>query len=108
MTGVHPIAVPYPYNNAINTYNGIVTGAGVNLSDFVANPHAPTAKAVKLYTDDGSGNVSAGPVSAKSGIECTSCHDPHNKQVQDKLFLRGKLAGSTAASGYLCLQCHIK
>lgn len=108
MTGVHPIAVPYPYNNAASTYNGIATGSAVNLREFVANPHAPTAKSVKLYTDDGTGKVSAGPLASKTGIECTSCHDPHNKQVQDLHFLRGKLAGSTLASGYLCLQCHIK
>lgn len=108
MKGNHPIAVPYPLNGVTSTYNGIATGSSVSLSDFVANPHAPTAKSIKLYTDDGSGKVNAGTVVAKTGIECTSCHDPHNKQVQDKLFLRGKIAGSTAASGYICLQCHIK
>lgn len=108
MSGVHPIAVPYPYNNAVSTYNTITTGAAVNLSEFVANPHAPTANSVKLYSDDGTGKISTGPTSSKTGIECTSCHDPHNKQVQDDVFLRGKLAGSTKADGYLCLQCHIK
>jgi len=103
MSGNHPIAVPYPLNTTSSTYNGITTGSSVNLNEFVASPSV-----VKLYSDDGSGNISPGPQAGKTGIECSSCHDPHNRQVQDISFLRAKISGSTQADGYLCLQCHIK
>jgi len=107
MTGNHPIAVPYPLNGAAGTYNGINTGSKVLLDEFVANPHSP-ANGIKLYNDDGNGKISGGTSAGKTGIECTSCHDPHNKAAVDDLFLRGKMAGSTRADGYICLQCHIK
>lgn len=42
----------------------------------------------------------------KTGIECSSCHDPHNKASVDEFFLRGELKGSTSA--YICLKGHIK
>lgn len=108
MSAVHPIGVPYPLNNATGTYNGMTTGNEVILAEFISNPHSPNTGAVKLYNDDGSGNITPGAVAGASGIECTTCHDPHNKQVQDEFFVRGKLAGSSAASGYICMQCHIK
>jgi hypothetical protein len=108
MTGIHPIAVPYPLNTAPSTYNGMSTGGMVTLNDFVANPHAPATKSVKLYSDNGSGDITVGPTAGAAGIECTSCHDPHNKQVQDIFFLRGKINGSDVAGGYICVQCHIK
>jgi len=104
--GNHPVSMPYPVNNAKSTYNGSTTGDVVTLTEYVANPHDP-AHGVKLYTDT-NGSISSGATTGLSGIECTSCHDPHNKQTTDDFFLRGKLTGSTKASGYLCLQCHIK
>lgn len=107
MSGNHPIAVPYPLNTAGGSYNGIATGNTVNLNEFVANPDAP-AHGIKLYSDDGSGKVNAGTLAGKTGIECTSCHDPHNKAAVDMPFLRGKIRGSTVADGYICVQCHIK
>jgi len=60
----------------------------------------------RLFNDDGSGNISAGVVAAKTGMECSSCHDPHNKASVEDLFLRGTLKGTTTA--YICLKCHIK
>ena len=104
MSGNHPVAMPYALGNAANTYNGSTTGAGAVLTEWVANPAAP----IRLFNDDGTGAISAGAVAGKTGIECSSCHDPHNKAATEDYFLRGKLTGSTAASGYLCLQCHIK
>lgn len=103
LSGNHPVAMPYPYQNQASTYNGVTTGSGATLSEFVADP---TANGIRLFNDDGSGNITAGPVLAKTGIECSSCHDPHNKQTADDLFLRGTLAGSD--SNYLCLKCHNK
>ncbi len=107
MAGNHPIGIPYPLNNATGSYNGVSGGAQVDYVEFVANPHAP-ATGIKLYNDVGGGKVVAGTNPGFTGIECTSCHDPHNKQVQDWPFLRGKVQGSTKADGYLCLQCHVK
>ena len=104
MSGNHPVAMPYALGNAASTYNGSTTGTGLVLTEWVANPAAP----IRLFNDDGTGAISAGGVAGKTGIECSSCHDPHNKAANEDYFLRGKLTGSTAASGYLCLQCHIK
>jgi len=108
MTGVHPIAVPYPLNNQVGTYNGMTSGNELAFAEFVANPDAPNTNRVKLYKDDGNGVISAGTSDGTSGIECSTCHDVHNKQAQDYFFLRGKLAGSESADGYICVQCHIK
>jgi hypothetical protein len=109
MAGNHPVAMPYPYNNAANTYNGTVTGAAAVLGEWQANPTLLGAvSAIRLFNDDGTGNISAGVVDGKTGIECSSCHDPHNKAAVDDWFLRGMAQGSSQADGYICLQCHIK
>lgn len=106
MKGNHPVAMPYPYGGAANTYNGKLNGSALVLDEFQSTP----LSVVKLYNDDGSGNISAGPAAGKSGIECSSCHDPHNKASLDDLFLRGKIGGAVVggATGYLCLSCHKK
>lgn len=102
MKGNHPVAMPYPYNNAPNTYNSITTGGGVTLSEWQATPEALN---IRLFNDNG-GVITAGAVATKTGIECSSCHDPHNKASEDDLFLRGTLAGTSTA--YICLKCHVK
>jgi hypothetical protein len=103
--GNHPVAMPYPFENAVNTYNTAATGAGVILGEFVADP---TTNKIRLYNDDGSGNITVGAVSAKSGMECGSCHDPHNgaATTEDVMFLRGLIGGNTA--NYICVKCHSK
>lgn len=103
MGGNHPVAMPYSFNQAKNTYNSKVGGDGLVLTEWVAQPAAP----IRLFNDN-AGAISAGAVAGKTGIECSSCHDPHNKAAVDVNFLRGKLTGSTQADGYLCVQCHIK
>lgn len=87
MRGNHPVAVPYPYNQTANTYNGITTGVNVNLPGFVAAPAD-----VKIFAD---------PTSAGSnrGIECASCHNPHDSSKGK--FLR-------ADKGAICQRCHAK
>lgn len=102
MKGNHPVAMPYPYLNAKNTYNGVTTGDGAVLTEWQPTPLAN----IRMFNDDGAGNVSAGVVVAKTGIECSSCHDPHNKAAVDDLFLRGLIGG--ADTNYICLKCHIK
>jgi len=103
MKGNHPVAMPYPYLNAKNTYNGVTTGDGAVLTEWQSTPLAN----IRVFSDDGSGNITGGvAVATKTGIECSSCHDPHNKAAVDDLFLRGKIGGSDTT--YLCLKCHIK
>lgn len=101
MAGNHPVAMPYPYNNAKNTYNGTTTGDAAYLTEWQATPLAN----IRIFNDNG-GDITAGAVAGKTGIECSSCHDPHNKLAVDDLFLRGKISGSD--TNYICLKCHIK
>ncbi len=112
MAGNHPVAMPFPFNNTANTYNGVTNGAGLQTADWQSDPWAGGAGTngthIRLFNDDGAGNITAGPVATRTGIECSSCHDPHNKASVDDLFLRAKLTGSDAASGYICMQCHNK
>jgi len=105
MTGTHPVAIPYPLNGAPSVYNGSTTGARLATNDFVPDP---TGNNIRLYSDLGGGQIVGKVTAGQTGIECTSCHDPHNKAANDVYFLRGKLVGATVADGYLCLQCHIK
>jgi nitrate reductase cytochrome c-type subunit len=106
MSGSHPVAFPYPFNNAPSAYNATTTGKGAVVEEFVADP---TLAGIRLFQDDGTGDIIAGTAAGRTGMECTSCHDVHNgKVVKDVMLLRGKLAGSDQASGYICTQCHIK
>jgi len=100
LDGNHPVAIPYPFGQASSTYNSITTGTSAALTEFVA---APTG--VRLYTD-AAGSISTGGTAGQSGIECSSCHDPHDVKSVTDLFLLGNLDGST--TDYLCLKCHIK
>jgi len=102
MKGNHPVAMPYPYQNAKNTYNGVTTGNAAELGEWQATPVSP----IRIFNDDGAGNITAGAVATKTGLECSSCHDPHNKASVGDYFLRGELGGNTTA--YICLKCHIK
>ena len=106
MSGSHPVAFPYPFGNAPSSYNGTKTGDAAILTEFEGDP---TAAGIRLFNDDGTGNIVAGAAAGRSGMECTSCHDVHNgAQTKDVMLLRGKLVGSDKASGYLCEQCHKK
>ena len=105
LTGTHPVAIPYPLNGAPNVYNNSTTGARLATNDFVTDP---TANNMRLYSDVGGGQIVGKVQPGKTGMECSTCHDPHNKAANDVMFLRGKLVGSTLSSGYICLQCHVK
>ena len=105
MAGNHPVAMPYPYLNVGNTYNSVATGAAATLTEWVPDP---SANGIKMY-NDASGSVTGGPTALKTGIECSSCHEPHNgAAAKEDMFLRGMMTGSGQASGYLCQQCHVK
>ena len=104
----HPVAMPYPLNGTANTYNFVRNGANIEPTEWVADPMATNK--IRLFQDNGAGNVIAGTLAGQTGIECTSCHDVHNgARVKDKMLLTGKLTGSdTAPGGYICTQCHKK
>lgn len=111
MTGSHPVGMPYPFGQAINAYNGSSTGANVVLTEFDGAPtvSAASTNGVKLYQQPVvNGAITAGTAANATGMECSSCHDVHNKATTEDVMLRGKLVGSTKADGYICLQCHIK
>jgi hypothetical protein len=104
----HPVAMPYPLNGLSNSYNFVNNGSMIEPTEWVADPMATNK--IRLFKDDGTGNVIAGVDAGRTGIECTSCHDVHNgARVKDIMLLTGKLTGSdTAAGGYICTQCHKK
>jgi len=98
ITTGHPVAMPYPFNGSGSFYNGVENGPRLQLATWVADP---TALGIALYHDDG-GVIRSGPQTGRSGIECSSCHDPHNgAAVQDGAFLRGTRGG-------ICDKCHVK
>lgn len=104
MAGNHPVAHPFPFNGAASTYNGVTTGPAALLSGWQADP---TAAGIRLFMQSGA-NVAAGAAVGSTGIECSSCHDPHNGTgVEDVFFLRGSIDGDAAAN-YICLKCHRK
>jgi hypothetical protein len=107
MKGNHPVAMPFPLNGAASHYNGVTNGAEAVLSGWVANP---TTNNIRLFSDDGTGNIKAGVTAGQTGLECSSCHDPHNKAAVDDWFLRGMHVGNVSggAGGYICLSCHNK
>lgn len=108
LAGNHPVAFPYPFNQAANTYNGTTTGGAVYTPQFNADP---TTLGIRLFNDSGA-TVTAGAVAGKTGMECTSCHGVHNEPglVFDKPLLRGTKTGDSTGSGasYICMKCHTK
>jgi hypothetical protein len=106
MSGTHPVAMPYPYGNVSNTYNGTFNGSATIWAEFIGDPQAD---GIRLFNDAANdGVITAGALAGKTGIECTSCHDVHNgAQTKDLLLLRGMNSGGTA-QGYLCTKCHAK
>ena len=65
---------------------------------------------IRLFNDDGAGNMVAGVIPGKTGIECSSCHDVHNgARAKDVMLLTGMLSGADRSQGgYICTQCHLK
>jgi hypothetical protein len=112
LSGNHPIAVPYPMGRMPNTYNGVTNGGGrgvLAFNEWQPNPTMSSTAAIRLYQEDGAGHITTlapGMMTTTAGIECSSCHDPHNKASVDTMFLRGRRAGKSQADGYLCQQCH--
>jgi hypothetical protein len=111
MSGNHPVAFPYPLNGVSNVYNGVANGAGIVAADWVADPSS--GNNIMLYNQAGgtTGAIVRGKAAGITGMECGSCHDVHNGSrvpAGAAMLLTGQLTGNTQASGYICLQCHIK
>ena len=105
MSGTHPVAMPYPLNNAASTYNLVTTGSDFIVGEWVDNPKT---LGIRMFKDDGTGGITAGTAAGATGIECSSCHDVHNgKNVKDVYLLTGMSTGN-ASNGYICTQCHKK
>lgn len=103
MAGNHPVAHPFPFQGSASTYNGTTTGAPALLSGWQPDPQA---NGIRLFHEDALGTVAAGAVVGNTGIECSSCHDPHNGAgVQDVFFLRGEIGDGP---DYICTKCHNK
>lgn len=115
MKGNHPVGIPYPFGQVANTYNGITTGGGVVKGEFDADP---TTKGIRLYKASGLSVVTAigsGYGGTDVGMECGSCHDPHNGPTVvadtvsgDDRLVRGTVYGDGETFGlqYLCTKCH--
>jgi len=106
LAGTHPVAMPYPCGGAASTYGGTTTGGGIMFSQFLSQPAFP----IRLYQQSGS-TISRATIGActpgSAGVECGSCHDPHNDENVDLFLLRGLISGS-GANGYICMECHQK
>ncbi|MFI5395947.1 MAG: cytochrome c3 family protein [Candidatus Binatia bacterium] len=109
MNGNHPVVVPYPGVGSKH-YAGGNSGTSIVTAEWQGDP---TALGVVLYKASDNtlaasiNRVTNSPVGADNlGVECASCHDPHNKLTVDAKFLRGMMTGND--TNYLCLKCHIK
>lgn len=90
----HPTAFPYPYQGVASTYNGVTSGVRA-AEKFETDP---TVFGIRLFREEG-GEIVAGPAVGRSGIECSSCHDPHNGPTVGKSkFIRGDES--------ICKKCH--
>ncbi len=103
LKGNHPVGIPYPYQGASSTYNGITTGTKVNPADYVASPVN-----VKLFSQVSATEVIQGATAGASGIECGSCHDAHNKHAVEEPLLRDYYTNSSGHPSQICLDCHNK
>jgi len=108
LSETHPVAMPYPINGAPSSYNSVRSGAYIALAEWVADPMA--SNGIRLFNDDGTGNIIVGVAAGRTGIECSSCHDVHNgPRVKDQQLLTGMLGGNDRGpGGYICAQCHLK
>ncbi len=105
MMSTHPVAMPYPCNGSPSNYNGVTTGSQIVGAEWISSPALP----IRLYQEVGGAVSRALPGSCTTGvagIECSSCHDPHNRENIDMDLLRGYISGGGA--NYICNECHNK
>lgn len=105
MDGNHPVSMPYPLNATASTYNSSTSGASAVLSDWIANPEVNGIRMFNDLNGDGTTIAAGAGAGGDAGVECSSCHDPHNgaAQTQGTFFLRGTLGQGV---NYICAKCH--
>lgn len=102
LAGNHPVSISYPVA-AGTAYNGAISQA--NTAGFHPLTVAACASPSGLCT---TGPVNGTFINMKGtatapGMECGTCHDPHNTVNANGFMLRAPQTGSA-----LCLACHIK
>ncbi len=93
----HPVSIPYGYSS---TYNSIASRS--QSSDYQVAYFNSSCNGVSGCT---AGNVNIkiyGTALTNAGIECASCHDPH-QGADARNFLR-----VTSTASAICTACHIK
>jgi len=91
LQGNHPVGIPFAGQT---NYFGRNSGAVV--ADYKTNTAGVVsggAQSINLYPDT---------TNSTFGVECSTCHDPHNATLNDH-FLKAPIAGSA-----ICLDCHNK
>ncbi|MBI3182972.1 MAG: hypothetical protein HYZ28_12620 [Myxococcales bacterium] len=108
MQGNHPISIPY----AGQTYNGIASSAAIGAAgsgDYYAVDTSSCTSPTRICTTP-TGDGANGPeinlqrqAANSYGVECSTCHEPHNKSG----FAYFTRVDVNNASG-LCRSCHAK
>ncbi len=91
MTGNHPVAMPYPFNNAKNTYNGVTTGDAAILTEWQATP-LPN---IRIFNDDGSGASPPGPSRPRPESSARPATTPTTSSPWTICSFAGQLEGVT-------------
>lgn len=93
----HPVSIPY---GSTSTYNSIASRA--QATDYQAAYFNASCNGVSGCTT-GSVNIKIyGTAATNAGIECASCHDPH-QGADARKFVR-----VTTAASAICVACHVK
>lgn len=117
LSGTHPISVPV--NNSLITAKSAACTPGSGKYSIVYPPSDPRVKLKptnNTYNDGSNGFLKTTPagVSYFEGVQCATCHDPHNNNT-DFLVIPGigtgppsKYHGTTNWSNWsaLCTACH--
>ncbi|HZZ83300.1 MAG TPA: cytochrome c3 family protein [Anaeromyxobacteraceae bacterium] len=111
MSAQHPVGIPYA-GQTTGTYNGIKSSAGPadgTVGNYYAvqlggcqSPSGYCTTAPTTVTNGLLVNLLKDSTGGAYGIECTTCHDPHNNT--NGYFLR--ILESTGDG--LCRSCHVK
>lgn len=100
----HPIS--FTFNSAVSTADPGMFDPTVQVShigDLPSNPGMPNTVTVVSVVGSGSTNtIAQDMLDTNSQVQCTSCHEPHNKYGWNKFLVK-----NNTGSG-LCLTCHNK
>ncbi|MBI4819434.1 MAG: cytochrome c3 family protein [Deltaproteobacteria bacterium] len=108
LAGNHPISIPYagqPSYNGIASAVEATTQVGGYWSVASAGCSVPTGACTTAAgggLDGARISLAVDPRTGSYGVECTSCHEPHN-ELGNPSLLRVSMSGSA-----LCRSCHDK